>query len=77
LDPVQNEYDALYVIANSAGLARNAWKLTKSSGQPPLGAIGLPLARTDTHKPHVLLTEISSVPGIGDLEVLCYQLPES
>jgi len=77
LDPLQNEYDALYVIANSAGLARNAWKLTKSPGQPPLGAIGLPLARTDTHKPHVLLTEISSVSGIVDLEVLCYQLPES
>ena len=77
LDPLQNEYDALYVIANSAGLARNAWKNSKSAGHPPLGAIGLPLAKADTHKPHVLLTEISPVPGIADLEVLCYQLPES
>jgi hypothetical protein len=74
LDPVLNDYDAIYVIANSAGLARSAWKDPKNP--VPLAVIGLPLSRIDTHKPHVLLTEIASVPGITDLEVLYYQLPE-
>lgn len=75
LDPVLNEYDALYIVANSAGLARNAWK--KAPDELPLGAIGVPLARVDSHKPHVLLTEITVVPGIAYLQVLCYQFPES
>ena len=75
LDPVLNDYDAPYIVANSAGLARNAWK--KNPGLPPLGAIGVPLARADGHKPHVLLTEITEVPGTVNLEVLCYQLPDS
>ena len=75
LDPVLNDHDALYIVANSAGLARNAWK--KNPGLPPLGAIGLPLARADSHRPHVLLTEITAVPGTANLEVLCYQLPEN
>lgn len=74
LDPVLNDHDALYIVANSAGLARNAWKIP---GLPPLGVIGLPLARVDSHKPHVLLTEITAVPGTTNLEALCYQLPES
>ena len=74
LDPGLNEYDAIYVVANSAGLARNAWNDPKNP--VPLGIIGLPLSRVDTHKPHVLLTEIRSVPGVHDMEVLYYQLPE-
>lgn len=75
LDPVVNEYDAVFIVANSGPLARAAWK---ESGPPPLGILGVPLVLpSNAFKTHKLLVDPTPVPGAGGLEVLYYQLPET
>ena len=76
LDPIVNEYDAIFVVANSGPLARAAWKDTKTG--PPLAIVGIPLVLpTNAFKTHKLLHETISVPGSSDIQVLYYQLPEA
>ncbi len=75
LDPIVNDYDAVFVVANSGPLARAAWKDPKNP--PPLGILGVPLVQSNKpHKTHKLLQDTTAVPGITDLQVLYYQLPE-
>jgi hypothetical protein len=75
LDPIVNDYDAVFVVANSGPLARAAWEDTKNP--PPLGILGVPLVLSSKpYKTHKLLQEATAVPGSAGLEVLYYQLPE-
>ena len=75
LDPIVNDYDAVFVVANSGALARAAW--TDTSNPPPLGMLGIPLTLpTNAYKPHKLLQDATPVPTMAGLEVLYYQLPE-
>jgi Carbon-nitrogen hydrolase len=76
LDRIVNDYDAVFVVANSGPLARAVWDDATSS--PPLGILGVPLLRpANSHKSHVLLNEPTPVPGIPGLQALYYQLPEA
>jgi hypothetical protein len=75
LDPVVNDYDAVFIVANSGPLARAAWNDPKNP--PPLGILGVPLVLSGKpHKTHKLLSDATPVPGSSGLEVLYYQLPE-
>src|SRR5437899_4301656 len=75
LDPVLNDYDAVFVVANSGALARAAWN---EPTNPPLGILGVPLVSlANDFKTHKLLHEATPVPGSSGLEVLYYQLPEA
>jgi hypothetical protein len=75
LDPIVNDYDAVFVVANSGALARAAWQDLKNP--PPLGILGVPLVQsTKPYKTHKLLQQTIPVPGHPLLEVLYYQLPE-
>lgn len=74
IDQLVREKDGIFVVANSAGLARAAWK---GSGDPPLGLLGLPLLNVaQNYRPFETITKTEIAPGSADLEVLFYQFPK-
>jgi len=74
LDAIVVNHDAVFVVANSGGLARKAWPDPKTS--PPLAMIGIPLLLpANGFMPHELLADPVVVPGTSDVQVFYYQLP--
>lgn len=66
--------DGIFVVANSAALAKAAWG--KTPGIPPLGLIGLPLLNVaQEFRPFEPISETEPVPGMPDIQVLYYQFP--
>jgi predicted amidohydrolase len=75
LDSVVQNHDAVFVVANSGGLARKAWNDPKSD--PPLAMVGIPgVLPTNGFKPHELLVNPIGVPGTSNVQVFYYQLPK-
>jgi hypothetical protein len=63
---------SLFVVANSGGMARAAWK--KTPGNPPLALVDLPLLSVPQgFRPLEILTNIQSIPGTPSPEVLLFQ----
>jgi predicted amidohydrolase len=74
LDSTVQNHDAVFIVANSGGLARKAWNDPKS--EPPLAMVGIPLLLpSNGFRPHELLTNPIIVPGTRDVQVFFYQLP--
>jgi len=75
LDSTVENHDAVFVVANSGGLARKAWN--DPTTEPPLAMVGIPLVLpSNGFKPHELLTSPIVVPGTTDVHVFYYQLPK-
>ncbi|PYP87939.1 MAG: hypothetical protein DMG65_15920 [Candidatus Angelobacter sp. Gp1-AA117] len=68
------ETPGIFVVANSAALARAAWGTRL--GAPPLGIVGLPLLNvSENHRPLVALRELRKISGSSSVEVLIFQFP--
>ncbi len=68
------ETPAIFVVANSAALARAVWG--SREGRPPLAIVGLPLLNVSNNfRPLTALRELERVPAHPSLEVLIYQFP--
>jgi predicted amidohydrolase len=69
-----SETAGIFVVANSAALARAAWG-TKD-GHPPLGIVGLPLLNVHKdYRPLETLQHLERTPGSPSVEVLYYEFP--
>jgi predicted amidohydrolase len=65
---------SIFVVANSAGMAKAAWK--PNPGNPPLGLIGLPLLSVPQgYKPLEILSDLQATPGSPSAQVLVFQFP--
>jgi hypothetical protein len=66
--------DSIFVVANSAALARAAWGTR--DGAPPLAIVGLPLLNVpEKYRPLEVLDELHNVSGTSSVQVLIYQFP--
>jgi len=69
------DIDGIFVVGNSAALARAAWKHDGKAGDPPLLLVGLPLLRSSNYRPLETVSRTEKAAGFPDVEVLIYQFP--
>jgi hypothetical protein len=67
--------DGIFLVGNSAGLAKAAWKHDGRTGDPPLLLLGVPLLKVSDHSPLETVSKTEKAPGPLGPEVLIYQFP--
>lgn len=73
VDDILREVPGIFVVANSAALARAACKKEES---PPLAIVGLPLLNvSQDHRAYELVRDLKTAPGPPPVQVLIFQFP--
>ena len=67
--------DGMFLVGNSAALAKAAWKHDSKPGDPPLLLVGLPLLNKSNFLPLETISKTQKAPGPHGPEVLIYQFP--
>jgi len=67
--------DGIFLVGNSAALAKAAWKHDCEAGDPPLLLVGVPLLKVPDFRPLAMVSETEKAPGPLGPEVLIYQFP--
>jgi hypothetical protein len=67
--------DGIFLVGNSAGLAKAAWKHGGRTGDPPLLLVGVPLLKVPDFRPLETISKTEKAPGPLGPEVLIYQFP--
>lgn len=55
--------DGIFLVGNSAGLAKAAWKHDSRTGDPPLLLLGVPLLKVSDHLPLETVSKTEKAPG--------------
>jgi hypothetical protein len=67
--------DGIFLVGNSAALAKAAWKHDGKTGDPPLLLVGVPLLKAPDFRPLETISKTEKVSGPLGPEVLIYQFP--